>query len=254
MQEITSPPTGVHESEEFWDRFTASSSIHPANSYRYTLISNLIDQIACAKDSITDLGCGNGALLAHFKKRNIGCNYIGIDGSAAIIECNRRTQPFAQFHQGDLQDPQRFSSFPLSDVVTCSEVVEHMPDYAPAFRIAHACLRPGGHFVLTTQGGKRRRHDIELLGHIRYYNIDELANEVADAGFDIIQKQQAGFPALTFQKIAASMFIGQVSKELASHSEPSKFFKFACKLIGVGLAVSSNRYGPQLVILAKKKS
>lgn len=253
MQEITSPPQGVHESEEFWDRFTASASIHPGNLYRYTLISNLIEQISGTKQSILDIGCGNGALLAHFKNRFIGSNYIGIDGSAAIIERNRRTQSFAQFQQGDLQDPKRFADFPLVDVVTCSEVVEHMPDYAPAFRIAHTCLRPGGYFILTTQGGKRRRHDIELLGHLRHYNIDELAKEVSEAGFDIIKKQQAGFPALTIQKIAASMFIGQVSKELASHAEPSLFFKFACKLIGFGLAVSSTRYGPQLVILAKKK-
>jgi hypothetical protein len=128
-----------------------------------------------------------------------------------------------------------------------------MPDYLPAFRIAHTCLRPGGHFILTTQGGKRRRHDVELLGHLRHYDINTLASEVADAGFEIIQKQQAGFPALNLQKITASMFIGQVSKELASNSEPSLLFKFACKIIGLGLTVSSKKSGPQLVILAKKK-
>jgi 2-polyprenyl-3-methyl-5-hydroxy-6-metoxy-1,4-benzoquinol methylase len=252
MSEMTSLNKGVVESEEFWDRFTASASIHPANLYRYTLISDLVAGLSGARGTIMDLGCGNGVLLAHFHDRGLGGRLVGCDGSAAIIKRNQGRIAYAEFHQADLQVPERFPSLGKADVVTCSEVVEHMPDYLPAFRIAHQCLNPGGHFILTTQGGKRRRHDVELLGHLRHYDLNALASEVAAAGFEIIRKQQAGWPALSLQKIAASLFMKQVSRELASHDKPSFLFRMACKVVGCGLVLSSKRRGPQLVIMARK--
>lgn len=252
MTEPLSHPTGVQESEDFWDRFTATAAIHPANLYRYTLISDLIASLPEPKNCIVDLGCGNGALLEHLHGRAIGKKLIGFDGSIAIVRNNRSRLPFAEFDQADLQIAERFPLAGTADVVTCSEVVEHMPDYFPAFQIAYNCLQPGGHFILTTQGGKRRQHDVELLGHLRHYQIDSLADEVTTAGFEVVHKQQAGWPALTLQKIAATMFMNRVSRELASHDEPSALFRLACKLVGLGLKVSSRRFGPQLVIAARK--
>jgi 2-polyprenyl-3-methyl-5-hydroxy-6-metoxy-1,4-benzoquinol methylase len=242
----------VQESEEFWDRFTASAALHPANLYRYTLISDIIHAWKGPKDRIVDLGCGNGVLLEHLHRRGIGRDLVGFDGSMAITQRNRQRRPFAEFDQADLQLPGKFPLQGLADVVVCSEVVEHMPVYAPVFQIAYNSLRSGGLFILTTQGGKRRRHDVELLGHLRHYDINALANEVAAAGFTVTKRQQAGWPALTVQKIAASLFMGRVEQELASTKEPSALFKFACKVIGIGLKLSSKRFGPQLVIAAQK--
>ena len=253
MSEQQSIPPSVQESEEFWDRFTTSASLHPANLYRYTLISDLIAAYHGQKDEIVDLGCGNGVLLEHLRQRQLGKKLTGIDGSMGIIQRNRKRLPFAEFAQADLQ---LLESFPLrgkTDVVVCSEVIEHMPDYQPLFKIAKECLRSGGLFILTTQGGKRRRHDIKLLGHLRHYDINQLAAEVAATGFEIVHRQEAGWPALTAQKIAASLFMGQVERELASQKEPSTLFKLACRMIGLCLKISSKKIGPQLVIAARKK-
>jgi 2-polyprenyl-3-methyl-5-hydroxy-6-metoxy-1,4-benzoquinol methylase len=246
--------TPVHESEEFWERFTASASLHPANLYRYTLISDLIKRWPEKKDYIVDLGCGNGALISHLKDLNLGKNLVGFDGSAAITEINKKKLPFADFSQADLQVEKNFPLSNIADIVVCSEVVEHMPDYLPTFKIAHKSLKDNGLFILTTQGGKRRRHDIHLLGHLRHYVIEDLAREVEAAGFEIIHRQKAGWPALTAQKIVASLFMGQVEQQLASTKEPSSLFKLACKIIGIGLSCSSKRFGPQLVIAARKKA
>ena len=252
MATSSSNAAAVQESEEFWDRFTASASIHPANLYRYTLISDLIQAWDGPKDRVVDLGCGNGALLDHLRRRGIGRNLIGFDGSMAITQRNKKRLPFAEFGQADLQIPDNFPLQGIADVVICSEVVEHMPIYAPVFQIAFDSLRSGGLFILTTQGGKRRRHDVQLLGHLRHYCIKSLSDEVASAGFHVTKRQQAGWPALTVQKIAASLFIGRVEQELASTKEPSALFKFACKVIGISLKLSSKRFGPQLVIAAQK--
>lgn len=248
----TSNDTMVEESEVFWDRFTASASVHPANLYRYNLISDLVQAWPGPKDHIVDLGCGNGVLLQHLHQRGIGQKLTGLDGSQVIVQRNRQRLGFAEFDQADLQLPEKINPRLRADVVICSEVVEHMPDYAPVFKIAHDLLPSGGLFILTTQGGKRRRHDIQLLGHLRHYNINALAAEVASAGFKITRRQCAGWPALTAQKIAASMCMGRVEKELASTQEPSALFRLACRVVGLGLKLSSKKAGPQLVIAAQK--
>jgi hypothetical protein len=57
---------------------------------------------------------------------------------------------------------------------------------------------------------------------------------------------------LNLQKMAASMFMGRVREELASPQEPTFLFRVACKIVGWGLRFSSTRFGPQLVIAARK--
>jgi SAM-dependent methyltransferase len=245
-------PAGVLEAEEFWNSFTASAQIHPANLYRYQLIGKVIRNFNFPADSIIDLGCGNGALLAHLKSYHLGTRLIGVDGSLSIIEKNREQWKFAEFYQADLQKTESFPLKDAVDLVICSEVIEHMPDYQPTFEIAYNQLKPGKFFILTTQGEKLRRHDIHLLGHIRHYDIDILSREVASFGFQIKHQQQVGWPILNLQKIAASLFMNQVAKELASSREPTFLFKTACKIVEFGLKASSKRRGPQLIVVAQK--
>jgi SAM-dependent methyltransferase len=245
-------PQFVSEAEEFWNNFTASAQMHPANLYRYELIGKLIQNFHLPSDSIIDLGCGNGALLSHFKSCNIGNRFIGVDGSLSIIKKNREQWKFGEFYQADLQKTANFPFKDTVDLVVCSEVIEHMLNDRPLFKIAYNQLKPGGYFILTTQGGKRRCHDIELLGHLRHYDIDVLSKEVTSFGFQLKHQQQVGWPILNLQKIAASLFMKQVARELASSEEPTFFFKMACKIVEIGLKFSSKRRGPQLLIVAQK--
>jgi SAM-dependent methyltransferase len=242
----------VKESEEFWSRFDASSGLHPANLYRYNLISNAIHKWPGSKNQIIDLGCGNGFLLQYLRHLKIGTKLIGVDGSSVIINKNRQTIPSVEFYQADLQGEIKCLTDLQADIVICSEVIEHMPSYENVFVVAKRCLRDGGLFVLTTQGGKRRRHDIHLLGHLRHYEMEALLSELCEAGFEIFNHQKSGWPALTIQKIAASIFMEKVGRELASEKAPSFLFKAACFLIGCALRVSSKNMGPQLLIAARK--
>ncbi|HLB34837.1 MAG: hypothetical protein A3F67_03315 [Verrucomicrobia bacterium RIFCSPHIGHO2_12_FULL_41_10] len=242
----------VSEAEDFWDHFTSSAQIHPANIYRYQLIADIIKKFNIASNSIIDLGCGNGALLSHLKASLLGDIFIGFDGAQSIIERNKRNLEFAQFYQADLQEPNNFPFKEQADLVVCSEVVEHMPNYTPVFQLAYELLNPGGYFILTTQGGKRRRHDVELLGHLRHYNLHELGEEVVSFGFQLHHKQQVGWPVLNLQKIAASLLIKRVEKELASPEDPTPLFRLACRIVKQGLKLSSKRKGPQLIIIGRK--
>lgn len=235
-------------------RFDTSSRLHPANLYRYQLISGIIQKWQGPKARIIDLGCGNGSLLKHLKQRGIGRTLIGVDGSQEVIKKNTKAMPFASFFFADLQACEKLPFKCKADIVVCSEVIEHIPHYQAVFQLAWSCLDVGGLFILTTQGGKRRRHDIFLLGHLRHYKIEDLAAEVAENGFKILQKQKMGWPALTIQKAAASFFMNKVKNELASGREPSRLFQLACWIIGCALKVSSKKHGPQLLVISRKKN
>ncbi len=237
----------------FWERFGTSANQHPANLYRYDLIKEALARSAHESDCLIDLGCGNGALIQYLERDHTFARYIGFDTSGEVIRLCQKLMPRHEFHHADLQQQEFIDRWAgTAGVVVCTEVIEHMELYKPLLASAARILKPGGLFILTTQGGKRRRHDVELLGHVRHYDLEALARDVEEAGLKIETKMKCGFPVLDLQKIAASLFIGQVRKELASPQEPSPLFRLACKIVGWGLKVSSRQAGPQLVIGARK--
>jgi predicted TPR repeat methyltransferase len=241
----------VREADEFWERFEGQFRHHPANLYRYDLVAKLIKSLPHRKDTIVDVGCGNGTLLSFLKARKIGTRHLGFDGSARAIESNRKRLPDIEFGQWDLQDATQAPKLE-ADIVICTEVIEHMPHYTPAFTASRSLLQPGkGVLILTTQGGPRRRHDIELIGHLRHYETGALVREVEQHGFECIHRQNAGWPFLDLQKILASMLMGRVVDEINSTKGPSLFFKTGCEFIGLGLKISSKSRGPQIVIAAE---
>ncbi len=246
----TAPSVAYYDG--FWKRFRASSSIHPANLYRYELVRHAILKYASGATVLVDFGCGNGTLIGHLQGSTSIRQFLGVDASVEIVKANQQLLPDAKFSQADLQVELTDNFRELADVVICCEVIEHLGVYQPLLRSAAKALRKDGVFILTTQGGKRRRHDIELLGHVRHFRLAELAADVQQAGFVILEQRQCGFPILNLQKIMASLFLNRVKTELASESEPSALFQLACKVVGVGLRVSSRWHGPQLLIVARR--
>ena len=242
----------VPYSDEFWRKFEKSASRHPANLYRYDQILSALRAWRGPTGHIVDLGCGNGALLRDLQRQPGLERLVGIDASQEIIVRNRARRDGIEYFQGDLQNLQRPDLSRWADVVICSEVIEHMPEPDPVFPVAWDVLKPGGMFLLSTQSGKRRRHDIELLGHLRHFQLSELVTKVCAAGFTVTRAWACGWPVLDLQKIAASAMLGQVTRELASEKEPSILFRVACGLVGAGLRFSSRTKGPQIFVVAQK--
>jgi SAM-dependent methyltransferase len=242
----------VEYSDEFWRKFERNAAKHPANLYRYDQITSQITAEILELGCIVDVGCGNGSLLKRLRGFYPQIRLVGIDSSLDIINRNLREHSGIEFMQGDLQAFSNPSLQAAADVVVCSEVIEHMPLPYPTFDTAFALLRSRGIFVLTTQGGKRRKHDIELLGHLQHFCLSDLQDRIRKAGFVVDRAWACGWPVLDAQKIAASAFLGKVSQELASDKDPSFVFNLACVCVGWALKFSSQSKGPQLFVVAHK--
>ena len=99
---------------------------------------------------LLDLGCGGGVLAEEFAR--LGCQVTGIDISAESIDVARahaRTQglPIDYQNGSAAQLPFDGSSF---EVVSCCDVLEHIPDWEAVIAEVSRVLTPGGLFLFDT--------------------------------------------------------------------------------------------------------
>ena len=92
---------------------------------------------------LLDVGCGYGLFvdLARQYFRVTGC-----DVSAHALEIAKNRFPYIPFVQAEAQNLSLEDTF---DVVTCFDVLEHVPDISNAFRNISIRLKPGGIIVIT---------------------------------------------------------------------------------------------------------
>jgi SAM-dependent methyltransferase len=93
-----------------------------------------------------DAGCGHGAMVHHLRRR--GYDVRGVDASEWVIEQARTHAPelFGAFEVGDVAD------LPAGgySLITCSEVLEHVPDPLGVLSHFRDRLAPRGRLIATT--------------------------------------------------------------------------------------------------------
>jgi 2-polyprenyl-6-hydroxyphenyl methylase / 3-demethylubiquinone-9 3-methyltransferase len=136
----------------WWDPSGPMKPLHRMNPARVGWIESLLH----GPTRILDIGCGAG-LAAEALARH-GHDVLGIDAAGEAIEA-------AQNHASDKSVPVTYRACLAEDlvaegarfpVVTCLEVIEHVPDPAGFVRVLVQLLEPGGLLVLSTLNRTRR--------------------------------------------------------------------------------------------------
>lgn len=102
-----------------------------------------------AGESVIDVGCGTGVLAFHVVKA--GCDYLGVDASAAMVRLARKRRgEEGRFEQGDARDlVGTTSAQPGSrDVAVFLLSVQDMDPLDQVFASAVRVLKPAGRVVL----------------------------------------------------------------------------------------------------------
>lgn len=108
-----------------------------------------LDRIAEPEDSLLEIGCGNGLLLANLAARYPGLRLTGIDYTPAMVDLARsRALPSARIERGDITNLQ-FSPDSFDLLVSERVIINVLSreDQAKAFAEASRILKPGGHFI-----------------------------------------------------------------------------------------------------------
>ena len=96
---------------------------------------------------VLDAGCGEGHLISRLHKANSSNNYYGADVTVIALDRARQRCPFARVEQGDISN----LNFPdeFFDVVTITEVLEHIIDYENVVRELKRVLKKDGVLIIT---------------------------------------------------------------------------------------------------------
>jgi 2-polyprenyl-6-hydroxyphenyl methylase/3-demethylubiquinone-9 3-methyltransferase len=139
---------------EFWDPRGAFHPLHALNPVRLAYVA---ERAPLAQRRVLDIGCGGG-LLAEGLARH-GAHVTAIDMAPAMIEVARlhahesqltidyevaSAQAYAARAPAPAPAPARF------DVITCMELIEHVPDPASLLAAIAQLLRPGGELFVST--------------------------------------------------------------------------------------------------------
>ena len=132
----------------WWDRNSEFKPLHDINPLRAGFIDTKVE---LAGKQVLDIGCGGGILAEAMARR--GAKVTGIDMGAAPLAVARlhlleskldinyqhsSAEDWATGHAGQY------------DVVTCLEMLEHVPEPARVIAACRSLLKPGGHLFVST--------------------------------------------------------------------------------------------------------
>jgi 2-polyprenyl-6-hydroxyphenyl methylase/3-demethylubiquinone-9 3-methyltransferase len=132
----------------FWDPNGEFRPLHLINPVRTAYVA---DRCPVRGERIVDIGCGGGLLCEALQER--GAQVTGIDLAPAMLETARLHAAergvsidyrLAQAEALALLEPGAFT------VVTCMEMVEHVPDPAAIVAAMGTLVRPGGSVFIST--------------------------------------------------------------------------------------------------------
>jgi 2-polyprenyl-6-hydroxyphenyl methylase/3-demethylubiquinone-9 3-methyltransferase len=146
----------------WWDPTSEFRPLHEINPLRLGYIDR---EAALAGKDVLDVGCGGGILAEAMAER--GARVTGID-------LGERPLKVAQLHLLEsgrevdyrlISVEQLAAAQPASfDIVTCMELLEHVPDPASTVRACRELLRPGGHAFFATINRNAKSYVLAVIG------------------------------------------------------------------------------------------
>ena len=132
----------------WWDPHSEFKPLHDINPLRLDYIDA---RARIGGKRVLDVGCGGGILAESMAKR--GAQVTGIDMGEAPLSVAR----LHQLESGVEVDYRRITAEELAeeapesfDVVTCMEMLEHVPDPSSVIRACARLVKPGGHVFFST--------------------------------------------------------------------------------------------------------
>ena len=133
----------------WWDQDGEFRPLHQINPLRLNWIDGLA---ALAGKTVLDVGCGGGILSDSMARK--GAQVTGIDLSTKalkVAQLHALEAGTSGVHYREVSAEALAAEAPASfDVVTCMEMLEHVPDPASVVRACSQLVRPGGWVFFST--------------------------------------------------------------------------------------------------------
>lgn len=146
----------------WWDRNSEFRPLHDINPLR----TNYIDQRSpLAEKKVLDVGCGGGILCESMAQR--GAEVNGIDAGETPLTVARLHSlesgvsiVYRQITAEELADTEAEQY----DIVTCLEMLEHVPDPSSVIRSCARLCKPGGDIYFSTINRNPKSYAFAIIG------------------------------------------------------------------------------------------
>lgn len=146
----------------WWDRESEFKPLHEINPLRVNWID---ERINLNGKKVLDVGCGGGILSESMARR--GAKVTGIDMGEAPLGVAR----LHQLESGLEIDYRQITAEALAeempgafDVVTCLEMLEHVPDPASVIAACYRMVKPGGMVFFSTINRNPKAYLLAIIG------------------------------------------------------------------------------------------
>jgi 2-polyprenyl-6-hydroxyphenyl methylase/3-demethylubiquinone-9 3-methyltransferase len=146
----------------WWDPTSEFRPLHEINPLRLEWINS---RVPLAGKNVIDIGCGGGVLSESMARK--GAKVTGIDLSKKALKV-------ADLHSLESGVEVRYKHIAAEDmaaeeagqfdVVTCMEMLEHVPDPAAIVRAAATLVKPGGHVFFSTLNRNPKSYLFAVIG------------------------------------------------------------------------------------------
>jgi len=147
----------------WWDPESEFKPLHDINPLRVDYIESCSGNLSTKK--ILDIGCGGGILAEALALK--GASVTGIDMAEMSLKVAK-----LHLHESELDiDYQLITAEEFAqqnagefDIVTCLEMLEHVPDAASIVAAAASLLKPDGHLFFSTINRNPKAFVLAILG------------------------------------------------------------------------------------------
>ncbi|MDM4765538.1 bifunctional 2-polyprenyl-6-hydroxyphenol methylase/3-demethylubiquinol 3-O-methyltransferase UbiG [Pelomonas sp. SE-A7] len=182
----------------WWDPESEFKPLHQINPLRLAWIEGLSP---LAGKQVLDVGCGGGILADSMARK--GAQVLGIDLSTKPLKVAQLHAMEAGTENIDYREvavealaAERPASF---DVVTCMEMLEHVPDPASVVQACATLVKPGGWIYMSTLNRNFKSFMLAIIGaeyvlkmlpagtheYARFIKPSELAQYCRNAGLEL---------------------------------------------------------------------
>ncbi|HSS63006.1 MAG TPA: bifunctional 2-polyprenyl-6-hydroxyphenol methylase/3-demethylubiquinol 3-O-methyltransferase UbiG [Gammaproteobacteria bacterium] len=146
----------------WWDPGSEFKPLHDINPLRLDFID---ERARLSGKRVLDVGCGGGILAESMAAR--GAEVVAIDASEAPISVARLHQmesgSSVDYRMATVEEIDAAGEAPF-DVVTCLELVEHVPDPGSVIAACASLLKPRGHAFFSTINRNPKSYLFAVIG------------------------------------------------------------------------------------------